>query len=172
MKENIDKIKNNRDLEEKENLKTGFLQIKEGYFNQLERLKTGDEKLNMILVFNAAILALNIVLFPLDLNGMLLIFFIAVISIFGISIFSTVILTLVGIFPRKIRSIDDCVFAEAEKYHCTNIEYYGKFISGYLDAIQSIKKSTEIKYKIIQVAIVLTVINMALIVLLIIITQI
>lgn len=38
-----------------DNLEDGYCQIKEIFHIQVDRLKTSDEKLNMILVFNGAI---------------------------------------------------------------------------------------------------------------------
>jgi len=170
--ENIDRIKNDRDLEEKENLKTGFLQIKESYFNQLERFKNADEKLNMILVFNAAILALNIVLFPLDLSEQLLNLFIIFISTFGVLMFLTLILIFLGLFPKTVNHIDDNVFADEKTYQCDNIHYYGKFIKSYLEAIKSIRKATEKKHNIGKIANILTILNVIFMAVLIVITQI
>lgn len=43
------------DFDALRNLEDGYCQIKEIFHIQVDRLKTSDEKLNMILVFNGAI---------------------------------------------------------------------------------------------------------------------
>ena len=65
-----------------ENLKDGYEQIKIIYQIQSERLKTSDEKLNMLLVFNAAIIALIIVVIPFPNSGVRNILSIILFSIF------------------------------------------------------------------------------------------
>ena len=57
---------NSKDLEELENLKMGYAALNEDYKIQIERLKTADQKSNMLLVFNAAILALLVAVLPLN----------------------------------------------------------------------------------------------------------
>ena len=67
MESEINKLsQEERDKQELENLKQGYTHCKEIYNIQRERFKTSDEKLNMLLVFNAAILALLITIIPFN----------------------------------------------------------------------------------------------------------
>lgn len=86
-----------------ENLKDGYEQIKIIYQIQSERLKTSDEKLNMLLVFNAAIIALIIVVIPFPNSGVRNILSIILFSIFTVSIFLTVICIFIRAIPQKVR---------------------------------------------------------------------
>ena len=152
-----------------ENLKDGYEQIKIIYQIQSERLKTSDEKLNMLLVFNAAIIALIIVVIPFPNSGVRNILSIILFSIFTVSIFLTVICIFIGLFPKKLDFIDSKNYTDANQYNCTREQYIGKYMSGYESAIESVtgvaeKKQTRIKYSMIE-----TIVNIVLIVAIIII---
>lgn len=60
----------------------------------------------MLLVFNAAIIALIIVVIPFPNSGVRNILSIILFSIFTVSIFLTVICIFIGLFPKKLDFID------------------------------------------------------------------
>ena len=152
-----------------ENLKDGYEQIKTIYQIQADRLKTADEKLNMLLVFNAAIIALLTVVVPFPetvaCKTLSLILFFAFIGF----VFATVICIFIGLFPRKLDFIDAKNYTNADQYNCTREQYMGKYTSGYVTAIESIANAAEKKQAMIKCSMVQTVINIVLIVAMIII---
>ena len=66
-----------------ENLKIGYKLLENDLSSQFDRLKNADEKLNMLLVFNAAILALLTIIFPInELSSLKFILFIVFLAFF------------------------------------------------------------------------------------------
>lgn len=147
-----------------ENLKDGYERIKTIYQIELERLKTSDEKLNMMLVFNAAVIALLIVVIPFPesgvLNGLSIILFL----LFSVSMILTVMCIFIGLFPRKISTIAIKNYTNANQYNCTREQYIGKYMSGYEAAIESVAKAAEKKQTMIKHSMIETIINILLIV--------
>ena len=152
-----------------ENLKDGYEQIKTIYQIQAERLKTSDEKLNMLLVFNAAIIALIITVIPFPDGGIRNILSIILFSIFTVSMLLTVICIFIGLFPKKLDFIDTKNYTNANKYNCTREQYIGKYMAGYESAIDSVAGAAEKKQTMIKHSMIETIVNIVLIVAMIII---
>ena len=159
----------NKENDATENLKDGYEQIKTIYQIQSERLKTSDEKLNMLLVFNAAIIALIIVIIPFPDSGVRNILSIILFSIFTVSMLLTVTCIFIGLFPKKLDFIDSKNYTDANQYNCTREQYIGKYMSGYESAIESVASAAEKKQTMIKHSMVETIVNIVLIVALIII---
>ena len=147
-----------------ENLKDGYEQIKTIYQIQADRLKTSDEKLNMMLVFNAAIIALLIVVIPFPETGVRSVLSIALFSIFAACMLITVICIFIGLFPRKLDFIDVKNYTNANQYNCTREEHIGKYMSGYEAAIESVANVAEKKQTMIKHSMIETLVNIVLIV--------
>ena len=152
-----------------ENLKDGYEQIKTIYQIQAERLKTSDEKLNMLLVFNAAIIALIITVIPFPDGGIRNILSIILFSIFTVSMLLTVICIFIGLFPKKLDFIDTKNYTNANQYNCTREQYIGKYMAGYESAINSVAGAAEKKQTMIKHSMIETIVNIVLIVAMIII---
>ena len=152
-----------------ENLKDGYKQIKTIYQIQAERLKTSDEKLNMLLVFNAAIIALIITVIPFPDGGIRNILSIILFSIFTVSMLLTVICIFIGLFPKKLDFIDTKNYTNANQYNCTREQYIGKYMAGYESAIDSVAGAAEKKQTMIKHSMIETIVNIVLIVAMIII---
>ena len=152
-----------------ENLKDGYEQIKTIYQIQAERLKTSDEKLNMLLVFNAAIIALIITVIPFPDGGIRNILSIILFSIFTVSMLLTVICIFIGLFPKKLDFIDTKNYTNANQYNCTREQYIGKYMAGYESAIDSVAGAAEKKQTMIKHSMIETIVNIVLIVAMIII---
>ena len=152
-----------------ENLKDGYEQIKTIYQIQAERLKTSDEKLNMLLVFNAAIIALIITVIPFPDGGIRNILSIILFSIFTVSMLLTVICIFIGLFPKKLDFIDIKNYTNANQYNCTREQYIGKYMAGYESAIDSVAGAAEKKQTMIKHSMIETIVNIVLIVAMIII---
>ncbi|MFA6808954.1 MAG: hypothetical protein WCR27_08170 [Eubacteriales bacterium] len=151
--------------QENENLKMGFEQIKTMYAMQLDRLKSADEKLNMVLVFNAAVLALLTIVLPFSFeSNTKLISSIVVVSFFIASMTLTVISIFIGLFPKKVYHIDSIDYLNPSTYHCTSEQFIGKFMSGFKYSIDSVVKTVEKKQQMNKHAMIFTMINMAFIV--------
>lgn len=159
----------NKENDATENLKDGYEQIKTIYQIQSERLKTSDEKLNMLLVFNAAIIALIIVIIPFPDSGVRNILSIILFSIFTVSMLLTVTCIFIGLFPKKLDFIDSKNYTDANQYNCTREQYIGKYMSGYESAIESVASAAEKKQTMIKHSMVETIVNIVLIVALIVI---
>lgn len=159
----------NKENDATENLKDGYEQIKTIYQIQSERLKTSDEKLNMLLVFNAAIIALIIAVIPFPDSGIRNILSIILFSIFTTSMLLTVICIFIGLFPKKLDFIDSKNYTDANQYNCTREQYIGKYMSGYESAIESVASAAEKKQTMIKHSMIETIVNIVLIVALIII---
>lgn len=159
----------NKENDAIENLKDGYEQIKTIYQIQSERLKTSDEKLNMLLVFNAAIIALIIVIIPFPDSGVRNILSIILFSIFTVSMLLTVTCIFIGLFPKKLDFIDSKNYTDANQYNCTREQYIGKYMSGYESAIESVASAAEKKQTMIKHSMVETIVNIVLIVALIVI---
>ena len=149
----------NKENDATENLKDGYEQIKTIYQIQSERLKTSDEKLNMLLVFNAAIIALIIVIIPFPDSGVRNILSIILFSIFTVSMLLTVTCIFIGLFPKKLDFIDSKNYTDANQYNCTREQYIGKYMSGYESAIESVASAAEKKQTMIKHSMVETIVN-------------
>ena len=147
-----------------ENLKDGYDQIKNIYQIESERLKTSDEKLNMMLVFNAAIIALLIVVIPFPVNSVRNVFSIILFSLFSVSMILTVACIFIGLFPRKLSTIAIKNYTDASQYNCTREQYIGKYMSGYESAIESVANAAEKKQTMIKHSMIETIINILIVV--------
>ncbi len=159
-----------RDKQELENLKQGYIHCKEIYNIQRERFKAADEKLNMLLVFNGAILALLITIIPFNqllccLRTLMYIFLI----LFSLSMLITLISIILGLYPRKTTFIDNNNYINDDFYHCTNIEFLGKMIGQFTNYNNDMSKKTEQKHFFNKIAMISTTINILLMFVLIII---
>ena len=159
----------NKDNDAIENLKDGYEQIKTIYQIQAERIKTSDEKLNMLLVFNAAIIALIIAVIPFPNSGVRNIISIILFSIFTVCMLLTVTCIFIGLFPRKLDSIDAKNYTDANQYNCTRQQYIGKYMAAYESAIESVASTSEKKQTMIKHAMIETMVNIVVIVAMIII---
>lgn len=158
-----------RDKEELENLKLGYAALNEDYRIQTERLKTADEKNNMLLVFNAAILALLTIVFPLNESAReLFVLSIILFTLFMVSIIITVTMIIVAIYPRKTQHLSHKSFVNADFYHRTTIEFMGQIMRQQSESIKSMHETAEKKFMYAKIAIITTFINIALISMLII----
>ena len=159
----------NKENDATENLKDGYEQIKTIYQIQAERLKTSDEKLNMLLVFNAAVIALIITVIPFPCCGARNILSIILFSLFTVSMLLTVICIFIGLFPKKLDFIDTKNYTDTNQYNCTRQQYIGKYMAGYESAIESVAVVAEKKQTMIKHAMIETIVNIVLIVAMIII---
>lgn len=159
----------NKENDASENLKDGYEQIKSIYQIQSERLKTSDEKLNMLLVFNAAIIALIITVIPFPSSGVRNILSVILFSVFTISMLLTIICIFIGLFPKKLDFIDTKNYTDANQYNCTRQQYIGKYMTGYASAIESVSGAAEKKQTMIKHSMIQTIVNIVLIVAMIII---
>ncbi len=160
-------MSNNQPIAVRENLEDGYEQIKNIYKIQVDKLKTSDEKLNILLVFNAAILALLIILIPFPNEQSKRILSLVIFSIFTVSILITVICVFIGLFPKKLPVIDIKNFTRASQYNCTREEYIGKYMAGYESMVENVMASAGKKQTIIKHSMVETIVNIVLIVMLI-----
>lgn len=164
MESEINKLsQEERDKQELENLKQGYTHCKEIYNMQRERFKASDEKLNMLLVFNAAIFALLITIIPFNqlsycLKTLMYIFLI----LFGLSMLITLILIICGLYPRKTTFIDNNNYTNDKFYHCTNVEFFGKMIGQFTNYSNDMNKRTEQKHFFNKIAMIFTTINILL----------
>lgn len=156
------------DKQEYENLKMGYDALNEEYKVQTERLNLADQKSNMLLVFNAAILALLILAFPIaDKTRAQLVVSVIFLCLFFVSIILTLTMIILSIFPRKTEHLSHYSFITADFYHCTNIEFMGKIMGQKSRTIDLIHRLTERKFLYIKIATITTVINIFLIVILV-----
>lgn len=171
MESEINKLsQEERDKQELENLKQGYAHCKEIYNIQRERFKASDEKLNMLLVFNAAILALLITIIPFNqLSCCLKTLMYTFLILFGVSILITLISIICGLYPRKTTFIDNNNYINDEFYHCTNVEFYGKMIGQFALYNNDMSKKAEQKHFFNKIAMISTTINILLMFVLIII---
>lgn len=158
---NIDKLsQKNRDGQELENLRQGYQHCKEIYNIQRERFKSADEKLNMLLVFNGAILALLIIVLPIgDMSCVLKTLIYTFMTIFSINMLLTLIVIIVGMFPRKTSFISNDNYVDAKFYQCTNVEFYGKMIGCYTEYNNQISNKAENKHFFGKFAMICTILN-------------
>jgi len=149
-----------RDKEELENLKLGYEQCQENYRNQQSRHKSADEKLNMLLVFNGAIVALLIIILPIDkLSITKVILNYIFLLLFAISMITTLVFIIIGLFPRKTTFVDNETYVNPKLYQCTNYEFYGKFIALYKEANKNFCEVIEKKHLYGKRAMVITFFN-------------
>lgn len=136
-----------KDLEELENLKIGYSALNEDYKIQIERLKTADQKSNMLLVFNAAILALLAAVLPLN-ESTRAIFILSVIALtlFITSMILTLITIIVAIFPRKTTNLSSKSYTTADFYHCSNQKFMGQIMGQLNQSITELHNITEHKF--------------------------
>lgn len=159
--EEIEKLtQEERDAQELENLKEGYQNCKETYNKELERFKDTDAKLNMLLVFNAAILALLTIVFPLgEMNCVLKTLFYVFLTVFSISMLTTLISIILGLFPRKTPFIDSNSYLEPELYQYTSVEFYCQLIASYVQHNNMIGEKIEKKHFLNRLAMVCTIFN-------------
>lgn len=156
--------KRQRDDEELENLKLGYAALNDDYRTQLERLKTTDEKSNMLLVFNAAIFALLITVLPLNESvHAIYILSIITLTLFMASTVLTLSMIIVSIYPRKTKHLSHNTYTDHEFYHRSTIEFMGKVMAATRQSIESIHQTVEKKIFFTKVAVVLTFVNVALV---------
>ena len=151
-----------KDLDELENLKMGYAALNEDYKIQIERLKTADQKSNMLLVFNAAILALLVAVLPLNESARA-IFILSVIALtlFIVSMILTLITIIVAIFPRKTTNLSSKSYTTAEFYHRSNQKFMGQIMGQFNQSITELHKVTEHKFLCQKVAMIATLGNIA-----------
>ena len=151
-----------KDLEELENLKMGYAALNEDYKIQIERLKAADEKSNMMLVFNAAILALLILVFPLnETSKTIFILSIIALTLFITSIILTLIMIIVAIFPRPTTHMSSNSYTNAEFYHCSNQKFMGQIMYRLNQSVSELHKVAEHKFICQKVAMIATLGNIA-----------
>lgn len=154
--------------DEVENLKIGYELLQNDLSSQVERLKTADEKLNMLLVFNAAILALLTIVFPINLLSQTR-FILAIIflTLFMISMVLTLVMIIIAIFPRSIPRIADTNYVDVTFYHCSSTNFLGKIMGECRRTIEKTHKIAEKKYCFTKASMILTIINIGLMIALI-----
>ncbi|MCH5152168.1 MAG: hypothetical protein J1F65_05895 [Clostridiales bacterium] len=154
------------------NLKMGYACLEKEVQSEFDRFKTADEKANMFLVFNAAILALFIIIFPLPEFSMCRknIFWI-LFTVLCMSLATTVILIIISIFPRTYSRIDASNLLEAEFYQCSSEEFIGNIMVGHSDMLEELYYIVDKKFKLLTGAMILTILNISLIVILLILTN-
>lgn len=175
MESEINKLsQKERDKQELENLKQGYIHCKEIYNMQRERFKASDEKLNWLLIFNALILV-SLITINISLNqlfGCVKTLMYIFLILFGLSMLITLILIICGLYPRKTTFIDNNNYINDEFYHCTNVEFFGKMIGQFTNYNNCIHKKIEQKYLFYKIALIFTSINILSMVMLIIIKMI
>ena len=146
--------------DEVENLKIGYELLQNDLSSQVERLKTADEKLNMLLVFNAAILALLTIVFPINLLSYAR-FILAIIflTLFMTSMVLTLVMIIIAIFPRSIPRIADTNYVDGTFYHCSSTNFLGKIMGECQRTIEKTHKIAEKKYCFTKASMILTIIN-------------
>lgn len=107
-----------------ENLKDGYEQIKIIYQIQADRLKTSDEKLNMLLVFNAAIIALLTIVVPFSETGAGFILLMCLFSVFVVCVLLTIELT----FPYVLIVSQSCDMLHASRLMSNEIHSESKLM--------------------------------------------
>lgn len=152
-----------RDKQELENLKQGHQHCKEIYDILLDRFKAADTKSNMLLVFNAAILTLLTIIFPLSVDSDIIKILIYIfLSLFCIDMFIALTLIIISLFPRGIPLTHYDNFIHKKFYKCTNIEYYDKMIDAYVNHNKEMKSIIQKKHRYNKPAMFCTMINIAL----------
>lgn len=152
-----------KEEQEKQNLIQGFELIKNQYALQLERLRCADEKSNMILVFNGAILALLIAVLPFDfIEKPKFIASIIIFSFFIVSVLITIASIFIGLYPKQLSQIDMENYSNTDTYQCEAEQFFGKFIAAYKCAMESLQSVIEQKHKMNKVAMVFTSVNLVL----------
>lgn len=173
MESEINKLsQKERDKQELENLKQGYIQCKETYKMQRERFKNSDEKLNWLLIFNALVLLITINISLNKLFGCVKTLMYIFLILFGLSMLITLILIICGLYPRKTTFIDNNNYTNDKFYHCTNVEFFGKMIGQFTNYNNCIHKKIEQKYLFYKIALIFTSINILSMVMLIIIKMI
>ncbi len=160
---------NDKRNDEFENLKEGYEQVKHLYDIELDKLKTSDDKINMILVFNAAILALLFSVIPFPTNKVKMIISFILFGLFILSMILTLIFIFIAFKPRNVYSIEPSSFIDPNTYNCSKEEFIGKYTKGYVNSIDSISRLAEIKQGLIKKCMYTTIFNILLMVVMIII---
>lgn len=163
MESEINKLsQEERDKQELENLKQGYIQCKETYKMQRERFKNSDEKLNWLLIFNALVLLITINISLNKLFGCVKTLMYIFLILFGLSMLITLTLIICGLYPRKSIFIGNNNYINDEFYHCTNVEFFGKMIGQFSNYNNCIHKKIEQKYLFNKLAMIFTNINILL----------
>ncbi|MBR6778758.1 MAG: hypothetical protein IKM43_01210 [Clostridia bacterium] len=159
--EEIEKLtQEERDAQELENLKVGYQHCKDEYNMQNDRFKSADAKLNMLLVFNVALLALLTIAFPLgEKSNVINILFYIFLSLFAVSMLITLISIIMGLFPKTINYIMPENFIDDKFYHCTNLQFYGKMIGCYTEYNIEMNKKIERKHLLNRLAMISSIFN-------------
>ena len=154
------------------NLQVGYNHLEKQYESKVEIITKIDEKVNMFLVFNAAIIVLLTIVFPLpNLPCLKTVLSWVVFSLFSISMILSVLFSVLAIFPRSVYSVSSGYMTDFTIYSVQSIDFlkdmmisYNKFIER-LDAVL-LKKS-----KYMRISIIFTVLNFILMIALIIYTS-
>lgn len=143
------------------NLQIGFKCLEQEMKNEADRFKTADEKANMFLVFNAAILILFTIIFPLphyDKHQVVIVFW-CIFALLCASLTSTVILIVAVIFPRSYNVLNENNYVVATFYHCSSVEFIGKIMKEHSDSLKELIKIADKKFTLLNSAMILTIVN-------------
>ncbi len=127
----------------------------------LQKIKSIDEKLNMILVFNAALFVLLIAVFPISVNsdivkGVILSFT----CLFVLSEIATILLILIAMFPRKYRNIALNEYSKFEYYNRNIQKIYEQEVNGEWNSAKDLEEILASKSSFSVVVTILTMINL------------
>ncbi len=146
--------------------KLTFIQEKVHYLVQLafSKMKNIDEKLNMTLVFNAALFILLTIVLPIQTNDVVLQkTLICFIVLFGVSEIVTVSIILIALFPKKYLSVDIEVYTKEKLYEGDLQSIYEKQIEWDLNTINDLNNLLSKKSTLTIVSLLLSLVNIALI---------
>lgn len=150
--------------------KLTFIQEKIHYQLQLafDKIQKIDEKLNMMLVFNAALFILLTVVLPIQVDDLLLRkVVISFLLLFGASEAVTVGVILVALFPKKYLGVDIKEYTSTELYDDDLQKIYEKEIEWDLNSTHNLQQIISKKSVKVTVSIILSLLNIVLILILV-----
>ncbi len=130
----------------------------------LAKIKSIDEKLNMILVFNAAMFILLSVVFPITTqNSVAKAFIYFFVSLFALSSIATIITILVALFPKKYARLSLDTYKSPNYFKMSLKKIYETEMDGEWRSAKSLQDILQIKSNRAIAVTVLSIINIVLI---------
>lgn len=139
------------------NLKVGYEIAKSEYERALSRFKAADNKLNMMLVFAAGeITAFATTINTFSETKIKVIYM----SLFLAVLFASVLSTIIGLFDKGLRLIDEKGLAQESNYEVGTSNYLAQYIKSYTDCIETIDNKIGCKIKAFRAASILICIDL------------
>lgn len=145
-------------------LKFIYDRVHASFQNSVAEYKNIDEKLNMMLVFNAALFILLTVILPIDISNNIAKMAVYVFLIlFGISEIATISMILIALFPGRYIGIDVWVYTQENYFNNSLQGMYENEIGWELNSTNVLQNLLIKKHRITLVAIILSIANVVLV---------